>query len=393
MDSIILFRLRTINILERNKLKAWGEFIMPKLTTKQSIFLVIGFIVIGLAWFFWRQQTNKVPEGFLVAGGRIEGREVNVSSRVQGRVLKLLADEGNAVKKGQILAVLDSEQIQAQVISAQENLKAAQLQNEQAGYDLDYTRRNSDAAILSAMASAENVQAQLEKAKAVRQIAESNYRRYLKLYRDGAVSAREFDSKKLDYDSSMADVNAVIQLHEAAKANLAAAQSSKIAIEIKQKQFEASQANVEAYRGKLAELLANQKELQVQSPVDGTIITRPVEAGQVVNAVSPLFVIIDLQNIYMKIYIPEQQVGKLRLGSEARIYVDAYRDKYFAGKVTRISDQAQFTPKNVETKEERVKLVFAVEVAVENPDGLLKPGMPGDVILRWKEDLPWMKLN
>lgn len=393
MDSIILFRLRTINILERNKLKAWGEFIMPKLTTKQSIFLVIGVIVIGLAWFFWRQQGNKVPDGFLVAGGRIEGREVNVSSRVQGRVLKLLADEGNAVKKGQMLAVLESEQIQAQVISAQENLKAAQLQNEQAGYDLDYTRRNSDAAILSAMASAENVQAQLEKAKAVRQIAESNYRRYLKLYRDGAVSAREFDSKKLDYDSSMADVNAVIQLHEAAKANLAAAQSSKIAIEIKQKQFEASQANVEAYRGKLAELLANQKELQVQSPVDGTIITRPVEAGQVVNAVSPLFVIIDLQNIYMKIYIPEQQVGKLRLGSEARIYVDAYRDKYFAGKVTRISDQAQFTPKNVETKEERVKLVFAVEVAVENPDGLLKPGMPGDVILRWKEDLPWMKLN
>lgn len=374
-------------------MKVWGEFIMPRITTKNTIFLLIGTIVIGLAWFFWRQETNKVPDGFLVAGGRIEGREVNVSSRVQGRVLKLLADEGNAVKKGQILAVLDSEQIQAQVISAQENLKAARLQSEQAGYDLDYTKRNSDAAILSAMASAENVQAQLEKAKAVKQIAESNYRRYLKLYRDGAVSAREFDSKKLDYDSSMADVNAMMQLHEAAKANLAAAQSSKIAIEIKQKQVEASQASVESYRGKLAELLANQKELQVQSPVDGTIITRPVEAGQVVNAVSPLFVIIDLQNIYMKIYIPEQQVGKLRLGSEARIYVDAYRDKYFAGKVTKISDQAQFTPKNVETKEERVKLVFAVEVAVENPEGLLKPGMPGDVILRWKEDLPWMKLN
>ena len=379
--------------MQRNKLNVWGEYIMPKITTKQAIFLVMGIIIIGLGWFFWRQQTNKVPEGFLVAGGRIEGREVNVSSRVQGRVLKLLADEGNTIKKGQILAILDSEQIQAQVISAQGNLKAAQLQNEQARYDLDYTRRNSDSTILSAKASVENVQAQLEKAKAVKQIAESNYQRYLKLYQDGAISAREFDSKKLDYDSSMADVNAVIQLHEAAKANLAAAQSSTIAVDIKQKQFEASQASVESYRGKLAELLANQKELQVQSPVDGTIITRPVEVGQVVNAVSPLFVIIDLQNIYMKIYIPEQQIGKIRLGSEARIYVDAYRDKYFVGKVTKISDQAQFTPKNVETKEERVKLVFAVEVALENPDGLLKPGMPGDVILRWKEDLPWMKLN
>ena len=97
--------------------------------------------------------------------------------------------------------------------------------------------------------------------------------------------------------------------------------------------------------------------------------------------------------VEMKIYIPEQQIGKIHLGSEAHINVDAYRDKYFVGKVSKISDQAQFTPKNVETKEERVKLVFAVEVAVENQESVLKPGMPGDVILRWKEDLPWMKLN
>ena len=289
----------------------------------------------------------------------------------KGAILKLMADEGNAVTKGQVLAILDSEQIQAQVASAQENLKTAQLQNEEARYDLEYTRRNSDSTILASKASVENVQAQLEKAQAVKQIAESNFQRYLKLYQDGAISAREFDSKKLDYDSSMADVNAVIQLHEAAKANLAAAQTSIVAVDIKQKQLEASQSSVESYRGKLAELLANQKELQVQSPVDGTIITRPVEVGQVVNAVSPLFVLIDLQNIYMKIYIPEQQIGKIHLGSEAHIYVDAYRDKYFVGKVSKISDQAQFTPKNVETKEERVKLVFAVEIAVENPDGFL----------------------
>ncbi|NCD08304.1 MAG: HlyD family efflux transporter periplasmic adaptor subunit [Negativicutes bacterium] len=371
----------------------WGDITMNKISTKQVFYIVIGCIIIGLGWFFWRQQANKLPDGFLVAGGRVEGREINVSSRVQGRVLSLLADEGNIVKKGQILAVLDSEQIQAQVVGAQENLRVAQLQKEQAGYDLEYARRNSDSTIWAAQASIENVQAQLEKAQAVKEIAESNYHRYLQLYKDGAISAREFDSKKLDYESSMADVTAMIQLHEAAKANMAAAQSSKVAIDIKQKQFEASQASVESLRAKLAELQANQKELQVQSPVDGTVITRPVEVGQVVNAVSPLFLIIDLRNIYMKIYVPEQQIGKVHLGSEARIYVDAYPDRHFNGKVTKISDQAQFTPKNVETKEERVKLVFAVEVTVENPEGMLKPGMPGDVVLRWKEDLPWMKLK
>ena len=371
----------------------WGDIAMNKISTKQVFYIVIGCIIIGLGWFFWRQQANKLPDGFLVAGGRVEGREIIVSSRVQGRVLSLLADEGNIVKKGQILAVLDSEQIQAQVVGAQENLRVAQLQKEQAGYDLEYARRNSDSTIWAAQASIENVQAQLEKAQAVKEIAESNYQRYLQLYKDGAISAREFDSKKLDYESSMADVTAMIQVHEAAKANMAAAQSSKVAIDIKQKQFEASQAGVESLRAKLAELQANQKELQVQSPVDGTVITRPVEVGQVVNAVSPLFLIIDLRNIYMKIYVPEQQIGKVHLGSEARIYVDAYPDRHFNGKVTKISDQAQFTPKNVETKEERVKLVFAVEVTVENPEGMLKPGMPGDVVLRWKEDLPWMKLK
>ena len=391
----INFHLILFGLLLRTETfeSVWGDITMNKISTKQVFYIVIGCIIIGLGWFFWRQQANKLPDGFLVAGGRVEGREINVSSRVQGRVLSLLADEGNIVKKGQILAVLDSEQIQAQVVGAQENLRVAQLQKEQAGYDLEYVRRNSDSTIWAAQASIENVQAQLEKAQAVKEIAESNYQRYLQLYKDGAISAREFDSKKLDYESSMADVTAMIQLHEAAKANMAAAQSSKVAIDIKQKQFEASQASVESLRAKLAELQANQKELQVQSPVDGTVITRPVEVGQVVNAVSPLFLIIDLRNIYMKIYVPEQQIGKVHLGSEARIYVDAYPDRHFNGKVTKISDQAQFTPKNVETKEERVKLVFAVEVTVENPEGMLKPGMPGDVVLRWKEDLPWMKLK
>lgn len=364
-----------------------------KISTKKTIFIVIACIIIGLGWFFWQQQTGKVPDGFLVAGGRIEGREVNISSKVQGRILTLQAAEGDKVKKGQILALLDSEQIQAQVAGAQENLTAAQRQKEQAQFDLEYSRLNSESAIWAAQASVDNVQAQLEKAQAVKAIAESNYQRYLQLYQDGAISAREFDSKKLDYESSIADVTAMIQVHEAAKANMSAALSSSVTIEMKKKQLETSQANVEALRARLQELSANQKELQVIAPIDGTIITRPVEVGQVVNAVSPLFVIVDLKNIYMKIYIPEQQIGKVHLGNEARIYVDAYTDRYFTGKVTKISDQAQFTPKNVETKEERVKLVFAVEVAVDNPEGLLKPGMPGDVVLRWKEDLPWMKLK
>lgn len=364
-----------------------------QLSKKQNGFIVAAVIVVGLGVFFWRQQAGKIPDGFLLSSGRIEGREVNVSSRVQGRLITLKADEGDTVKKGQLLAVLESEQARAQTSAAQESLSIAQRQQEQAELDLDYSRRNSGSSIWAAQAAVDQAQAQLRKAMAVQKIAERNFQRYSQLYRDGAISAGEFDSRKLDYDSSNADVANAMEFHEAAKANLVTAQSSTVAVEVKKKQLEASRASVNAFRAKLQEMAANQQELQIVASVDGTVITRPVEVGQVVNAVSPLFVMINLNNIYMKIYIPEPQIGKLQLGSEARIYVDAYPDRYFAGKVTKISDQAQFTPKNVETKEERVKLVFAVEVAVDNPDGVLKPGMPGDVVLRWKGDVPWITLK
>ena len=358
--------------------------------TRYGIIIIMVLIIAGLGWFFWRQQTSKIPDGFLLANGRIEGREVNISSKVQGRIMNLYADEGDTVKKGQILAALESDQIKAQVSAAQENLKIAQHQQEQAYLDLDYTRNNSETTIWGAQAGLDNAKAQLAKALSVNEIAQRNYQRYWQLHQDGAISTLEFDNRKLDYDSSSANVEAAVQVQEAAKANLGTALTSTIAVGVKQKQFETSQTNVYAVQAKVQELSANQQELQVTAPIDGTVITRPVEAGQVVNAVSPLFVLVDLKNIYMKIYVPEPQIGKIKLGSEARVYVDAYPDRYFSGKVTKISDQAQFTPKNVETKEERVKLVFAIEVSIENENGSLKPGMPGDVVLRWKEDMPWI---
>lgn len=354
-------------------------------------FAMLGiFIVSCLGWFFWQKQADKLPDGFLLASGRIEGRNINVSSRVQGRIQSLDADEGSAVKKGQVLARLDSEQTLAQVSGAQESFKIAQRQFEQAKLDLDYARQNSSATIWAAQASVDNAMSQLAKATAVEEIAQRNYQRYLQLYQEGAVSAYEFDTRRLAYDSSKADVAALAQAHEVAKANLAAALASSVAVDVKQKQLEASQANINATLAKVQELMANQQELQVVAPIDGTIIVRPVEIGQVVNAVAPLFVMVDLDNIYMKIYIPEPQIGKVHLGGDARVYVDAYPNRHFMGKITKISDQAQFTPKNVETKEERVKLVFAVEVSIDNVDHLLKPGMPGDVLLRWKEDVPWI---
>lgn len=122
----------------------------------------------------------------------------------------------------------------------------------------------------------------------------------------------------------------------------------------------------------------------------GRVLTRTIELGEWVNVGTPLFTLVDLNQLYLKVYIPEPQIGLVALEQEARVYVDAYLEQAFPARVTKVAQQAEFTPKNVETREERVKLVFAVEVSLqENPGGVLKPGMPGDAVIRWKPETPW----
>lgn len=122
----------------------------------------------------------------------------------------------------------------------------------------------------------------------------------------------------------------------------------------------------------------------------GRVLTRTIELGEWVNVGTPLFTLVDLNQLYLKVYIPEPQIGLVALEQEARVYVDAYLEQAFPARVTKVAQQAEFTPKNVETREERVKLVFAVEVSLqENPGGVLKPSMPGDAVIRWKPETPW----
>jgi HlyD family secretion protein len=141
----------------------------------------------------------------------------------------------------------------------------------------------------------------------------------------------------------------------------------------------------------VAEAEANLEDTRIKSPIRGVILTREAEPGLVAAAGTPLFTLVDLDNLYLKVYIPETDIGRLRLGQEARIYLDAYPDQDFTARVSRVSQRAEFTPKYVETQAERVKLVFAVELKADNPEGYLKPGMPADGVIRLKEEVPWRR--
>ena len=168
------------------------------------------------------------------------------------------------------------------------------------------------------------------------------------------------------------------------EANLALAKASADTIDLQRQKLQALQETRRSAVAQLEEAQANLDERLILAPENGTVISRTAEVGDVVSPGSPIFQVVDMKRLYLKVYIPERDIAKLRLGDRGDVFVDAFPGRGFIARVSRISDQAEFTPKNVETAEERLKLVFGVELTLVNADGLLKPGMPADCVIHWQ---------
>lgn len=324
------------------------------------------------------------PPQIVTVSGRIEGREVTLAPKdIQGRIKRLLVDEGEAVSKGQLLAELDAAQLEARYATVEAGIANFDVQIRQATLDVSHTAKSSAASIAAAVAAVSSAQARLTRAQAVLANATAVYERALPLLRDAVISKQEFDQAEMSRRTSDADVAAAAKDLARTEADLTLARASGDTIALKRHQVLALQASRRAAVSQLAEARANLAERQILAPIDGTILSRPVEVGDVVGPGAPVFVMIDMSRLYLKAYVPEPDIPKLRLGDAAEVTVDAFPHRTFTARISKISGQAEFTPKNVETPEERLKLVFGVELSLVNPDGVLKPGMPADGVIHW----------
>jgi HlyD family secretion protein len=344
------------------------------------IMLILGTIA-GRLWpMLFPQSTAQV----VTASGRIEGRDVTLAAKViQGRVTKLMVDEGERVTKGQLLAELDAAQFEAQVAAARAGVSALDAQVSQASLDVAYTAKRSDASIAAAEAALSSAQAHAARAAAVRANSSAVYARSDVLFRAGAISKQDLDVAEMTLRTSEADVAAAEKDVTRASADLALAGASVDTVGLKRQQLRALEESRRTATARLAEADANLAERLIVAPEDGTVVSRVVEVGDVVSPGAPLFHVVDMNRLYLKVYVPEPDIAKLRLGDTADIIVDAFPTRRFPARVSKIYQQAEFTPKNVETTEERLKLVFGVELTVANTDGLLKPGMPADGVIHW----------
>lgn len=356
-------------------------------------------------------------EGILEGSGQVRGTEVTVSSKLAGVAREVPVREGELVRKGGLIARIAAEETQArlaqqraQAAAAADQLRAADAQLKQLDIAIDQAHQAAEVSAGTSGHEVHRAREALKRAKAEIEATEAHFRqdqrsyeRARKLAAEGFISQNYFDETRARYTASEARVRATRQAAAEAQAALEKAQAALGEVGIKRKEVDRLMAERERLRAARAargneartararvdEVAAELSYATLVAPSDGTVMAKLVEAGELVVPGRPLVTFVDLQKIYVRVYIPERDIGKLRLGNPARIFTDAFPGRQFAGRVSEIAQRAEFTPKEAHMKDERVKLVFGVKVRIDNPEGYLKPGMPVDVKIKWKDDVQW----
>jgi HlyD family secretion protein len=309
----------------------------------------------GLAVTWASRQWST--DGPLAVTGTIEALQVDVSPRVAGRIVERAVREGDRVRRGQLLVRLDAEELEAEARRAEAATRAAEAR----WRDLRAGARAQEV---------DEARANLRNATATRVWTERDFRRAQELHAKELVATAEVDRARQAYDTAVAGEAAARERLELLRAGP------------REDALAAAEADVEQARAALAAARTRLAEARLTSPIDGLVLHKHMEVGETVNPGVPVLTLVDPSDMWLRAYVPETDLGRVKVGQAAAVSVDAFPGRTFPGTVTEIASQAEFTPKNVQTRKERVNLVFRIKIAVQNADGTLKPGLPADAELR-----------
>lgn len=285
-------------------------------------------------------QPEPLPRQLLYGNGHVEGTDVRVAAEVPGRVLDSRLVEGATVARGGLLVRLDDTDLQLRKARVEAEIEALTRERERAERELQVWRHH-------------------------RQTAEGELARYRELTERGTAPPQRLEQAEDAYQE--------------ARGRAAALEAAVAAVG----------GRITAARREL-DLVANQiKKASITAPTEGTVLTKAVEPGEFVQVGQTVATLVDLSEVELKVFVPERDIGKIKLGTPARVRVDALPGRTFEARVARVDQRAQFTPRDIHMPEERVRMVFGVTLALDNPDGVLKPGMPADAWILWQADAGW----
>ena len=334
---------------------------------KRIIIIVFIILFVTVGTLVYIGQKNNREKG-LYYSGTIEATQANLSFQVPGRVALVNVQEGQSVSKNQIVAQLDREEFESRYAQAKANLERAQKTKSQLGTTLEISIKTLPSEVARARANVKSFQDTLKD-------AEKNYRRFEDLFGKGVVAEKERDSMKLTYDvakSRLAESESLLKL----------AQGNLTKIDAIKQDVEAAAAQIKVSNAALNQAAIQLDYTQLKAPTDGVVTSRNIEPGETVTPGREVITISDLSRVDLKIFVDETEIGKVKPGQKVDVKVDTFPDKTFTGSVSFISPEGEFTPKIIQTKKERVKLVYLVKVSIANPNFELKSGMPADAWLR-----------
>ncbi len=299
----------------------------------------------GAGYYWWKRMHPPLPVGISLGNGRVEADEIDIATKFAGRVAQLLADIGHTVAPGQVVARMDTRDLE-------QSLSKSQAQGRQAEHAIEEAKAN------------------LAQQQTQRTLAEQEFQRAQTLLKNGWTTREMMDQRQQQLDAANAGVIA-------AQARISGAEHA----------LEASKHDTALYKVQIA-------DNTLTAPKAGRIQYRLANIGEVVSAGGKVFTMLDFSYVYMDIYLPTSEAGKVKVGADARIVLDAYPEHPIPAKVAFVASQAQFTPKTVETRSERDKLMFRIRVRIDE-DRLLahadaiRSGLPGVTYVRWDPSVAW----
>lgn len=388
---------------------------------KRAAFLVVILLAAGLTIFYFLKDREGT-EGVILVSGNVEATTVDVAFKIPGKIDRLLVEEGDPVKKGQLIATLEHRDLLAQKARAQATLEAAQSRIPTLLKNIDYQDQSTSQEIAQAEAAVEAADARLQQflsgsrpqeilaAKAVVDQALSDLEkrkadmdRAKKLYQDNYISAQDWDAARTAHEGAVAnyqkskenyalivegprkeEIDAGRAQLSQSQAALRLARTKKIQVDVLRQELATARAQVKEAASAIEVIQSQIEYSNLYAPTSGVVLVKNTEPGEFVVPGGAVITLGDVEKPWLKAFINETDLGKVKLGQSVSVTTDSYPGKVYPGKIIFISSEAEFTPKNVQTAKERVKLVYRIKVILSNPHNELKPGMPADARIHLK---------
>lgn len=352
---------------------------------KKFLIPIIFVLFVAIALYILLPYLRP-KDNYLTVSGRIEATEIELAARIPGRLSNVFIDDGTVVRKGDTVALIEDDELQSKRRELTKGVEEVNEKISAAEFNLNYTVKSVEHTIDESKKALAVAESRLRQAEATRENAEKEFKRYSGLLQKGAISEQRYDSARLSYILSQEEVNSASKEVDRAKVSLLKAEDSRELIKAREKELLALRKSLTKLKEVLKQVEINLGYTRITAPLDGIVHRKVSEPGEVLHQGGVVGVMINPNDMYAKTYVPEKYIGRIHINMKADVFTDAYPNRPFTGSICYISDKAEFTPKEVQSYEERIKQVFAVKVcfpeersAEEKTYEVLKKGMLVDV--------------